>query len=178
MFFCRNPFNEFIRSGTTETKLGLVLEPLAAARGGGRERGRRWGGGFVVGGARLVARVPHTHLVPKGHGLVRVLRCDVRHNVLQERGLLRFGEENERHRPLFRKPDYRDVIFLDVRNNLTAALRSSRFFFLFGPAVKKRQIPQRRGRRKAPSSRSPTLHLLAHPDLWQNSARLGRRPRF
>ena len=37
-----------------------------------------------MGGARLVARVPHTHLVPKGHGLVRVLmrvlRCDVRHN--------------------------------------------------------------------------------------------------
>ena len=58
--------------------------------------------------------------------LVRVLRCDVRHNVLQERGLLRFGDENERHRTLFRKPDYRDVIFLDVRNNLTAALRSSR----------------------------------------------------
>ena len=27
-----------------------------------------------MGGARLVARVPHTHLVPKGHGLVRVLR--------------------------------------------------------------------------------------------------------
>ena len=79
-----------------------------------------------MGGARLVARVPHTHLVPKGHGLVRVLRCDVRHNVLQERGLLRLGEENERHRTLFRKPDYRDVIFLDVRNNLTAALRSSR----------------------------------------------------
>ena len=71
---------------STETKLGLVLEPLAAARGVGRERERRWGGGFVVGGARLVARVPHTHLVPKGHGLVRVLRCDVRHNVLQERG--------------------------------------------------------------------------------------------
>ena len=46
-----------------------------------------------MGGARLVARVPHTHLVPKGHGLVRVLRCDVRHNILQERGLLRFGEE-------------------------------------------------------------------------------------
>ena len=54
-----------------------------------------------MGGARLVARVPHTHLVPKGHGLVRVLRCDVRHNVLQERGLLRFGEETERHRPIF-----------------------------------------------------------------------------
>ena len=51
-----------------------------------------------------------------------VLRCDVRHDILQERGLLRFGEETERHRPLFRKPDYRDVIFLDVRNNLTAAL--------------------------------------------------------
>ena len=79
-----------------------------------------------MGGARLVARVPHTHLVPKGHGLVRVLRCDVRHNILQERGLLRFGEETERHRPLIRKPDYRDAIFLDVRNNLTAALRSSR----------------------------------------------------
>ena len=59
-----------------------------------------------MGGARLVARVPHTHLVPKGHGLVRVLRCDVRHNILQERGLLRFGEETERHRPLTRKPDY------------------------------------------------------------------------
>ena len=78
-----------------------------------------------MGGARLVARVPHTHLVPKGHGLVRVLRCDVRHKVLQERGLLRFGEKNELHRTLFRKPDYRVVIFLDVRNNLTAALRSS-----------------------------------------------------
>ena len=43
-----------------------------------------------MGGARLVARVPHTHLVPKEHGLVRVLRCDVRHNNLQERGLLRY----------------------------------------------------------------------------------------
>ena len=73
----------------------------------------------------LVARVPHTHLIPKGHGLVRVLCCNVRHNILQERGLLRFGEESERHRPLFRKPDYRDAIFLDVRNNLTRALRSS-----------------------------------------------------
>ena len=41
-----------------------------------RERVEIRGGGFVVGGARLVARVPHTHLVPKGHGLVRVLRCD------------------------------------------------------------------------------------------------------
>ena len=56
-----------------------------------------------MGGARLVARVPHTHLIPKGHGLVRVLRCDVRHNILQERGFLRFGEESERHRPLIRK---------------------------------------------------------------------------
>ena len=52
-----------------------------------------------MGGARLVARVPHTHLVPKIHGMVRVLRCDVRHNILQERGLLRFGEETEWHRP-------------------------------------------------------------------------------
>ena len=68
---------------STETKLCLVLEPLAAARGveerggSGEEidgRKRRWGGGFAVGGARLVARVPHTHIVPKGHGLVRVLR--------------------------------------------------------------------------------------------------------
>ena len=25
--------------------------------------------------------------------------CDVRHNIPQERGLLRFGEETERHRP-------------------------------------------------------------------------------
>ena len=48
--------------------------------------------------------VSHTHLVPKGHGLVRVLRCDVRHNILQERGLLRFGEETERPRPLFLSP--------------------------------------------------------------------------
>ena len=28
------------------------------------------------------------HLVSKGHGLVRVLRCDVRHNIMQKRGLL------------------------------------------------------------------------------------------
>ena len=32
-----------------------------------------------MGGARLFARVPHTHLVPKAHGLVRVFRCDGRH---------------------------------------------------------------------------------------------------
>ena len=88
-----------------------------------RGEGRRFCSGW---GPASRAGPTHTHLVPKGHGVVRVLRCDVRHNVLQERGLLRFGEENERNRLLFRTPDYRDVIFLDVRNNLTAALRSSR----------------------------------------------------
>ena len=53
-----------------------------------------------MGGARLVARVPHTRLVPKGHDLVRmlvrVLRCDVRHNILQERVRnAAFGEETD-----------------------------------------------------------------------------------
>ena len=49
-----------------------------------------------MGGARLVARVPHTHLVPKGHGLVRVLRCDVCH-ILQTiiAGFCRLGLQND-----------------------------------------------------------------------------------
>ena len=30
-------------------------------------------GGFAVGGARLFARVPNTHLVPKAHGFFFIL---------------------------------------------------------------------------------------------------------
>ena len=64
------------------------------------------------------ASAPVKAFTCKGHGLVRVLRCDIlHHNILQERGLLRLGEKTERHRPPIRKPDPRDAIVLDVRNN-------------------------------------------------------------
>ena len=57
---------------------------------------------------------------------MHVLRGDVRLDILQERGLLRLGEEPKRHRTSIYKPNLCDVVVLDVCNHLTAALRSLR----------------------------------------------------
>ena len=110
--------------------------------GGGRGAADR---GRVSGGARLIARVPHARLVPKGHGACLVAgACHLYAQILTGRCLLRLREQPYRHRVIRGAKHNSALSALGYLLQLFYVSPAERLMGTVCPAGLKLQISQRR----------------------------------